>query len=111
MYRNRNLNLNGAFSYNQLLVNGVDVAPSIKDNKKDISFIYNESLVTINNDNINNSYNVGAISALAGSSALAITDIQSTQNDVNAQVETLKAQIQQLIASNPSGGTVEENAT
>ena len=27
MYRNRNLSLDGVFGYNQLLVNGVDVAP------------------------------------------------------------------------------------
>ena len=100
MYRNRNLNLNGVFSYNQLVVNGVDVAPTIKNNKQDISFIYNESLVTVSNDNINNSSNVQALSALTESNNTIL-------NDVNNQVSVLQAQInnlQRLMASNQSGG-------
>ena len=44
MYRNKQLTLDGVFGYNRLLVNGVDVAPTLNTNTQDICYIYNEAL-------------------------------------------------------------------
>lgn len=81
MYRNRQLNLNGVFSYNQLIVNGVDVAPTIENNSTDISYIYNDGLLTQSNDTLNNATNTKSLSALTETNSQLITNLQTALNN------------------------------
>jgi hypothetical protein len=69
MYRNRSLNLDGVFSYNSLLVNGVDVAPSINTNTSDINYIYTGALINASSGTLNNAQITEAISSLTQTNA------------------------------------------
>ena len=88
MYRNRNLNLEGIFGYNQLLVNGVDVAPSINSNTNDIGYIYNGALINTSAGTLNNAQITEAISSLTETNTQDIATIKTTlQETINKQKE------------------------
>ena len=93
MYRNRQLSLDGVFSYNQLLVNGVDVAPTIQANSQDISYIYNDGLVNTSNDTLNNANNLESISTLTQTNS---TNIANLQTGLNNQIQQEAADIANL---------------
>jgi hypothetical protein len=81
MYRNRNLSLDGVFGYNQLLVNGVDVAPSINTHTTDISYIYNEALINASNDVLNTAKITEAVSSLTQTNTQDIKAIKTSLKD------------------------------
>ena len=81
MYRNRQLTLDGVFGYNQLLVNGVDVAPTLTTNTSDISYIFNDGLMGTSQSTLNNAKITEAMSALTQANAQNIQQIQTTLNE------------------------------
>jgi len=81
MYRNRQLTLDGVFGYNQLLVNGVDVAPNINANTSDISYIFNDGLMGTSQSTLNNAKITEAMSALTQANAQNIQQIQTALNE------------------------------
>ena len=81
MYRNRNLSLEGVFSYNQLVVNGVDVAPTINTNIKDISYIYNQALISASQGSLNNAQILESLGSLSQTNTQDIKLIKSSLNE------------------------------
>ena len=87
MYRNRNLSLDGVFGYNQLLVNGVDVAPSINTNSQDINYIYNEALINASNDELNTAKITEAVSSLTQTNT---QDIKAIKTSLKEHIDNVK---------------------
>ena len=87
MYRNRNLSLDGVFGYNQLLVNGVDVAPSINTNSQDINYIYNEALINASNDVLNTAKITEAVSSLTQTNT---QDIKAIKTSLKEHIDNVK---------------------
>jgi hypothetical protein len=83
MYRNRSLNLDSVFGYNRLLVNGVDVGPSINTHTQDISYIYNEALINTSNDILSTTKITEAVSSLTQTNTQDIKAIKTSLKDNN----------------------------
>ena len=81
MYRNKQLTLDGVFGYNRLLVNGVDVAPTINTNSQDISYIYNEALINTSNDILSTAKITEAVSSLTQTNTQDIKAIKTSLKD------------------------------
>jgi hypothetical protein len=78
MYRNKQLTLDGVFGYNRLLVNGVDVAPTLNTNTQDISYIYNEALINTSNDILSTAKITEAVSSLTQTNTQDIKAIKTS---------------------------------
>ena len=105
MYRNRSLNLDGVFSYNSLLVNGVDVAPSINTNTSDINYIYTGALINASSGTLNNAQITEAISSLTQTNAQDISTIKTTLKE---QIDKQKQDVS-TITSNINSQTTSLN--
>ena len=81
MYRNKQLTLDGVFGYNRLLVNGVDVAPTINTNSQDINYIYNEALINTSNDILSTAKITEAVSSLTQTNTQDIKAIKTSLKD------------------------------
>ena len=87
MYRNRQLTLDGVFGYNQLLVNGVDVAPTINTNIKDISYIYNQALISASQGSLNNAQILESLGSLSQTNT---QDIKLIKSSLNEHIDNVK---------------------
>ena len=87
MYRNKQLTLDGVFGYNRLLVNGVDVAPTLNTNTQDISYIYNEALINTSNDILSTAKITEAVSSLTQTNT---QDIKAIKTSLKEHIDNVK---------------------